>query len=653
MYLSKIDISNFRCFGNDSISLELNCGLTALVGENDAGKSAIIDAIRFALGTTDQEWVRVQETDFHNQDTSTPISIGCKFEGLSSNDRADFLEYLTYEEIDGVKKAFLYINWSTKQTTLGNSSSRTYFRSEVRSGKDGTGPILEQESKELLRATYLRALRDADSALSPGRGSRLSQVLQNITSIKIGNDTYSEGDDLSKLSISGIAALADELLGKHQGIKDAQNTIDGSLEERLSLVQDSLKSKIEVSKSSENMDLRLRQMLEKLNLDIGRTGDEGKLGLGTNNLLYMACELALLEQNESGARILLIEEPEAHLHAQRQLKILKSLQKEAKDKNIQVIVTTHSPLLASVIQPENMVLVQKGRAYSLGQEHTQLSKNDYRFLGRFLDATKANLFFAKGVIIVEGDAENILLPTIAKLIGRDFTNYGVSTVNVGGTGLRRYANIFKRKDTSKGEIEIPVACLTDIDVMPDCAAEICKGMDSSDKSTWPKKKNRRWRAMADFTPDQFSKLKKDIIKKCDGQKVKTFFSNKWTFEYDLAYAGLAKEVYLSAKLAIKDGNGTPKKKKKQQVYDDEKIYFDSNISTIASQDELASTVYSEFTTGTKASKAIAAQYLGLILEKWYGSKPEELLARLPTYIKEAIEYVTAPIPEVELSDESG
>lgn len=159
--------------------------------------------------------------------------------------------------------------------------------------------------------------------------------------------------------------------------------------------------------------------------------------------------------------------------------------------------------------------------------------------------------------------------------------------------------------------------------------------------------------MADFTPDQFSKLKKDIIKKCDGQKVKTFFSNKWTFEYDLAYAGLAKEVYLSAKLAIKDGNGTPKKKKKQQVYDDEKIYFDSNISTIASQDELASTVYSEFTTGTKASKAIAAQYLGLILEKWYGSKPEELLARLPTYIKEAIEYVTAPIPEVELSDESG
>ena len=62
--------------------------------------------------------------------------------------------------------------------------------------------------------------------------------------------------------------------------------------------------------------------------------------------------------------------------------------------------------------------------------------------------SKANLFFARGVLIVEGDAENILLPTIARLAGSDLTAHGVSIVNVGGVGLRRYARIFRRKDTA-------------------------------------------------------------------------------------------------------------------------------------------------------------------------------------------------------------
>ena len=66
-------------------------------------------------------------------------------------------------------------------------------------------------------------------------------------------------------------------------------------------------------------------------------------------------------------------------------------------------------------------------------------------LERFLDSTKANLFFAKGVIFVEGDAENILMPVIAKIIGMPLEKYGVSIVNVGSLAFLRYANIFKRK----------------------------------------------------------------------------------------------------------------------------------------------------------------------------------------------------------------
>ena len=67
MYLSKIAIENFRCFGEGANRFELSLrpGLTTLVGENDTGKSAIIDALWFVLGTTDQEWYRLEETDFH------------------------------------------------------------------------------------------------------------------------------------------------------------------------------------------------------------------------------------------------------------------------------------------------------------------------------------------------------------------------------------------------------------------------------------------------------------------------------------------------------------------------------------------------------------------------------------------------------------
>ena len=98
-------------------------------------------------------------------------------------------------------------------------------------------------------------------------------------------------------------------------------------------------------------------------------------------------------------------------------------------------------------------------------ELTELEPSDYRFLKRFLDVTKSNLFFARGVMIVEGDAENILLPTLAKLLGRDFTENGVSIVNVGGVGLRRYARIFRRKgvrpEDEHLQFSVPVACVTD------------------------------------------------------------------------------------------------------------------------------------------------------------------------------------------------
>ena len=66
MYIAEIRIENFRCFGSGEsrLILALKAGLTALVGENDTGKTAVIDALRFVLGTRDQEYFKVQERRF-------------------------------------------------------------------------------------------------------------------------------------------------------------------------------------------------------------------------------------------------------------------------------------------------------------------------------------------------------------------------------------------------------------------------------------------------------------------------------------------------------------------------------------------------------------------------------------------------------------
>lgn len=64
MYLSLLKISNFRCFDDSEHIISFNPGLTILVGENDSGKSAIMDAIRIVLGTTDLGWIRIETDDF-------------------------------------------------------------------------------------------------------------------------------------------------------------------------------------------------------------------------------------------------------------------------------------------------------------------------------------------------------------------------------------------------------------------------------------------------------------------------------------------------------------------------------------------------------------------------------------------------------------
>jgi putative ATP-dependent endonuclease of OLD family len=202
---------------------------------------------------------------------------------------------------------------------------RRFNLTEVRSGADCAGPILEFEARQSLCATYMRPLRDAEQALSAGRGSRLSQILQHTHEVVAHGQPFDPESEVdpSNLSVLGIGDYANHLLSKHDGIGSARRRLNDDYLAELSFVGDRLRGEIAVGGVAAEDSMRLRQLLEKLELNLR---DEGSLeppptrGLGSNNLLFIASELLLLSFEDEGFPFLLIEEPEAHLHPQRQLR---------------------------------------------------------------------------------------------------------------------------------------------------------------------------------------------------------------------------------------------------------------------------------------------------------------------------------------------
>lgn len=633
MYLALLTIKNFRSFDEKKHIITFKKGLTVLVGENDSGKSAIMDAIKLVLGTTDMNWYRIDSDDFYNEDTSLEIEITCKFEELTEDERGAFLECLTYEDI-AKKKPCLYLHWKCKYLSSFKPPRPV---TSIATGKDGTGSSPSAEARELLRVTYLRALRDAYSDMQSGKRSRLSQIMQHISAVDQGEDEYKAGEDVNELSIIGIANLSNELLANHPALKSVNTDMTTILSDQMLLKKDSIKTRLEVAGTNSNRLQKEMSLLEKLDLTVDKDASamQGRVGLGTSNIMSMACELLLHKEAEGEGKscFLLIEEPEAHIHVQRQLKLIQSLENEAEKGNRQIILTTHSPLLASVIKLSNLVIVKSGNVFPLSEEYTKLESGDYIFLEKYLDATKANLFFARSVIIVEGPGEALLLPTVAKLLGCSFTDYGTSLVDVRSTGLRRYARIFQRKKLEE-ELDINVACVTDRDIMPNCAPAICiDDRYTVEKTTWPDKEKRAWRAEADFNTDKAKKHLADIKERADGQNVKTYVAGHWTLEYDLAYAGLQdeemKEILINALIKVSYV---------KKNFSSKKDAFVEKMNQYTTIEEQASLFYSFFTS-KKASKADFAQQLAYDLEQKYKNKADELRGKLPAYLVEAIEYV--------------
>ena len=620
MHITDVKINNFRLLQN--FELKLNKGLNLLIGENNSGKTALVDAIRYTLDTNSSEWNSISENDFHLN--SRELKVQLKFEGLSQVQAAKFIEYLTHEQVsDTERRSVLYVNLIAIKTDE-QRRGKTYIKVEYRSGSEDGGPKIDKSIRDYLSITYLKPLRDAEKELQAGRNSRLSQILSSSSLLTGNNDIM---DNLLQAMID-----ANDTIITNQGIIGSKNSINHHLKElifesEVLTPQISIAGNKPINDMNDNEKLKaFKNILEKLSLSISSDGTQQ--GLGYNNLLFMATELLLLEQEQSAFPFLIIEESEAHIHPQLQMRFLKYI--KGSESTIQSILSSHSPNLASKANVEDIILMSNGKAFPLKSDFTQLESDDYKFLEKFLDVTKSNLFFAKSVLFVEGDGENILIPTIAELVDRPLENYGCSLVNINNTAFARYAKIFKRCGLDDEEnrskwIPIAVACLRDLDLWPDKAEDTEANSPYGFKNKLhPNDQGRGgnlnyWKSnYNDQTLAQYIDNKKSI----EGQNVKVYLSDDWTFEYSLIVSGLAKEVY-EAVTGSDSG------------FDD----LPNNI------EEKAISIYKMIEVSNK--KTETAYKLSEILKRDY-SQPENralLIRKLPQYIKNALGYVTIPIPE--------
>lgn len=457
MYLSKIKLWNFRKFGtlgdidlkHPSLDLSFTKGLNVLIGENDSGKSAILEAIKMVLKTHAYERLMWVKEDFY--EGTDELRIELLIDGLTNSEAAHFTEWLGWTDGD-YPRPILRLIYSVRLI------DDKPMPSEIRAGMDESGTAIDSQAREYLKVTFLKPLRDAENELTAKKYSRLSQILG-------GHDLFKKGANGKELFENYVATanqrikqwFEDEVAedGQLSNKEQIKGVIDGFLG---SFIQKDTASSFSISGS------HIREILEKLSLNLDGTT---RPGLGTMNRLYMAAELLHLQKpGWNGIKLCLVEEEEAHLHPQAQMKVLETIQKQ---KGTQFIITTHSPNLASkvVLSEDNLnqvVICKEGKVFPMGPTYTQLNKSDYEFLDHFLDVTKANLFFAKGIILVEGWAEEIILPAIAQGMGKDLTAHEVSIINVGSTAYMRYAKIFMRQNLES--MGCKVAIVTDLDIRP-------------------------------------------------------------------------------------------------------------------------------------------------------------------------------------------
>lgn len=679
MFISKLKIEGFRNFKNNEIIF--NDGINVIIGHNNAGKTNLLKALSLIMDNSGTS-KKLDVEDFNKRVDITHLKANppeikitliineSTDENLHTDDLVTVSNWIT--RLDSPYEAQLTYNFF-----LGEDSKEEYIKAlETITDIDaawriikrdfirkynykifGGNPTLQNQAEsdnlQKFDFQFLNAIRDVERDMFTGRTTLLKDVLQFFMDYEIKKDITKT----IEVQTSEIKQRQQEFERKSKpAIDDLLTRISEGQKEILDYAT---KTGASFNKAIPTFEGGITEfeLLSALKLIIQHeTGIKIPAthnGLGYNNLIYMSLLLAKMQANADGSYygsnakvypLLAIEEPEAHLHPSMQYKFLKFLKENKKSKVRQIFVTSHSTHITSAVSldeiiclhsdGENLNVAYPGKVFSNSAE----DKVSKAYIERFLDATKSNMLFAKKIILVEGLAEQILLPSMARHVNKEkqLEDHHIEVTNIGGRYFEHFLKLFD--STKPNTINKQIVCITDRDPVRKQIA----GTNNSFKKCYPFEYNTETTV---YTYQDNSSAK---IAQYSAHPNITFFSQDEkgkTLEYDIAICNPSLELILTESIANQE-----ELKELMKSFSAEKAMNEFVLRESEENTRITTSINSGNCTWGEADKKkaiIASRYLNSVGK---GENALELSVKLeedlnsqtptfvvPQYLKDAIE----------------